>query len=55
MTSFSNTSAFKVQDGGTWMAQWVKHRTLVLSSVLDLGIMSSSPKLGSMLLGVEPT
>lgn len=36
------------------MAQSGKHLTLDLSSSPDLGIMSSSPELGSM-LGVEGT
>ena len=36
------------------MAQLVKHPTPGLSIVLDLGVMGSSPMLGSM-LGMEPT
>ena len=39
-------------DGGTSVAQLVKGATLDLSSGLDLGDVSSSPVLGSM-LGVE--
>ena len=35
-----------------WVAQWVKHRTLDISSGLDLMVMSSSSTLGSM-LGVK--
>ena len=28
---------------GTWVAQWVQHRTLALSSCLDLRVMSWAP------------
>ena len=41
-------------NGGAWVAQSVKHRTLDLSSGLALRVVSSSPTLGSM-LGMEPT
>ena len=44
----------KIDTKGTWVAQWVKHLTLDLSSGLDLRVVSSSPMLGST-LGVKPT
>ena len=40
--------------GGTWVAQSVKHLTLNLSSGVDLGVLASSPTLGSV-LGMKPT
>ena len=39
---------------GTWVAQWVKHLTLDLSSGLDLMVVSSSPALGSSLDMMPP-
>ena len=38
---------------GTWMAQFVGHLTLGLSSGLNLRVVSSGPALGST-LGLEP-
>ena len=39
---------------GVWETQSIMHPTLDLSSGLDLGVMSSSPTLGSA-LGAKPT
>ena len=38
---------------GTWVAQWVKHPTLLLNSGLNLRVGSSSPLLDSILLGMD--
>ena len=38
-----------LRDGGTWVAQLVKHLTLDLRSGLDLEVVGSSPLSGSML------
>ena len=39
--------------GGAWVAQSVKHLTLDFNSGHDLGVVGSSPMLGSM-LGMAP-
>ena len=43
-----------IRGQGTWVAQWIEHPTLDLSSGLDFKVMSSRPTLGST-LGLEPT
>ena len=44
----------KSHDWSIWVAQSVKHLTLYLSSGLHLGVLGSSPTLGSM-WGMQPT
>ena len=53
-TVFESAHLENVLSWGAWVAQLVKHLSLDLSSGLDLGVVSSSSALGSV-LGAEPT